>query len=142
MSGRFRSRRNTLPMYMLATIPQNKSGRCAMKSGPGWMPWMISAPSNSAVTGLLGMPSDKTGMRLPATAELFADSGPATPSIAPLTKTTLLADRIRGLWAPGRAPIGGRRPQAPDAIGEQRRLCHGFNVAEDLGNSKQPDDDS
>src|SRR5262252_7431159 len=47
---------------------------------------MTKAPSSNAVTALLGMPSESTGMRLPATAALLADSGPATPSIAPLPK--------------------------------------------------------
>ena len=51
---------------MLATMPQNRSGRCVMKSGPGWMPWMTSAPSSSAVTGLPGMPSESTGIMPPA----------------------------------------------------------------------------
>ena len=77
---------------MLATIPQNRSGRWVMNSGPGWMPWITSAPSSSAVTGLPGMPSDSTGMMLPATAALFADSGPATPSTAPLPKRSGWAD--------------------------------------------------
>ncbi len=71
---------------MLATMPQKSSGRCVMNSGPGCTPWMMSAPSSSAVTGFPGMPSDSTGMMLPATAALFADSGPATPSTAPLPK--------------------------------------------------------
>jgi hypothetical protein len=76
----------TFPTYMLATTPQKRSGRWVMKSGPGWMPWMTSAPRRSAVTALPGMPSDSSGIMLPPTAALLADSGPATPSIAPLPK--------------------------------------------------------
>src|SRR5262245_22714095 len=38
------------------------------------------------------MPSESTGMMLPATAALLADSGPATPSMAPLPKPSGYAD--------------------------------------------------
>ena len=50
------------------------------------MPWMVSAPSISAITALAGMPSVSVGMNLHWASALFADSGPATPSIAPLPK--------------------------------------------------------
>jgi len=53
---------------------------------------MTKAPSSNAVTALLGMPSESTGMMLPATAALLADSGPATPSMAPLPKPSGCAD--------------------------------------------------
>ena len=42
-----------------------------------------SAPTMTAITGLVGIPRVKTGMKLLAQAALFADSGPATPSMAP-----------------------------------------------------------
>ena len=48
------------------------------------MPWIISAPIISAITTLDGMPSVSIGMNEVCAAALFADSGAATPSIAPL----------------------------------------------------------
>ena len=73
-----------LPMYMLATMPQNMSGFCVISRGPGCRPWMMKAPSSSAITTLGGMPSVSSGMNAPPAAALLAASGPATPSIAPL----------------------------------------------------------
>ena len=72
-----------LPMYMLATKPQNTSGRWLIMSGPGCRPWITSAPSRMAVAGENGMPSESSGTMAPAVAPLLAASGPATPSIAP-----------------------------------------------------------
>ena len=74
----------TLPMYMLATMPQNRPGFCAISSGPGCRPCTMKAPSSSAITTLGGMPSVSSGMKPPPAAALLAASGPATPSIAPL----------------------------------------------------------
>ncbi len=71
---------------MLAIRPQNRSGRRVITSGPGWMPWICSAPSISAITPLAGSPSVSMGMNLHWASALLADSGPATPSIAPLPK--------------------------------------------------------
>ena len=71
---------------MLAIRPQNSSGRVVITSGPGWMPWMVSAPSISAITLDAGRPSVSIGMNLHCASALLADSGPATPSIAPLPK--------------------------------------------------------
>ena len=45
---------------------------------------MISAPIISAITGLDGMPSVSIGMNDACAPALLADSGAATPSIAPL----------------------------------------------------------
>ena len=50
------------------------------------MSWMIKAPTISAITALDGMPSVSIGMKEVWAPALFADSGPATPSIAPLPK--------------------------------------------------------
>ena len=68
---------------MLATMPQNSPGFCVISSGPGCSPWMKKAPSSSAITTFGGMPSVISGMNAPPAAALLADSGPATPSIAP-----------------------------------------------------------
>ena len=71
---------------MLAIIPQKSSGWLVITCGPGWMPWIIIAPTISAITGLVGRPSVSIGMNEVCAPALFADSGPATPSIAPLPK--------------------------------------------------------
>ena len=48
------------------------------------MPWIIIAPTISAITALGGMPSVSSGMNEVCAPALLALSGPATPSIAPL----------------------------------------------------------
>ena len=50
------------------------------------MPWIVKAPSISAIVALPGMPSVSVGMNAHCAAPLFAASGPATPSIAPFPK--------------------------------------------------------
>ena len=50
------------------------------------MPWMIIAPIISAMMAFDGSPSVSSGMNEVCAAALLADSGPATPSIAPLPK--------------------------------------------------------
>ncbi len=73
-----------LPIHIDTIMPQNRSGFLVMTSGPGWMPWMIMAPTISAITALDGMPRVSMGMNEVCAAALFADSGEATPSTAPL----------------------------------------------------------
>ena len=67
-------------------MPQNSAGCSTITDGPGWMPWMIIAPIISAITGLEGMPRVSIGMNDACAPALLADSGAATPSIAPLPK--------------------------------------------------------
>ena len=86
ISGRLRITSMTLPIHMDAIRPQNSSGVLVMICGPGWMSWMISAPTISAITALDGMPSVSIGMNEVWAPALLAASGPATPSIAPLPK--------------------------------------------------------
>jgi hypothetical protein len=50
------------------------------------MPWMVRAPSISAITPLAGSPSVSIGINLHCASALLAASGPATPSIAPCPK--------------------------------------------------------
>ena len=50
------------------------------------MPWTISAASMTAGIGPVGTPSASIGTKAPQAAALLADSGPATPSTAPLPK--------------------------------------------------------
>ena len=71
-------------MYIELTTPQKSSGSSETKSGPGVMPWMRRAPNISAMVALAGMPRLSSGMKDEVAAALFADSGPATPSMAPL----------------------------------------------------------
>ena len=71
---------------MLATIPQKSSGWPVMTCGPGVTPCMIIAPSIRVMTAVPGMPSVSVGMNEVWAAALFAASGAATPSIAPLPK--------------------------------------------------------
>ena len=44
---------------------------------------MVIAPTISAITALDGMPRVSSGMKEVCAAALLADSGPATPSMAP-----------------------------------------------------------
>src|SRR6266850_5546114 len=83
-SGRLSTSSMTLPMYMLATRPQKSDGFSEMKSGPGLNPHSTSAASSTAVVPEPGIPSVSKGTRAPPVSELFAPSGAATPSTAPL----------------------------------------------------------
>ncbi len=82
---------------MLATKPQNSSGCSWISIGPGEMPWIMMAAIITAVTGLVGIPSASIGTNAPVAAALFADSGPATPSIAPLPKRSGCFDMRRSM---------------------------------------------
>src|SRR5467141_376070 len=61
-----------LPIHIEAIMPQNRSGFLVMTSGPGWMPWIIMAPTISAMTALDGMPSVSMGMNEVWAAALLA----------------------------------------------------------------------
>ena len=84
--GRLMTTSMRLPIHIEAIMPQNRSGFLVMTSGPGWMPWMIMAPTIRAMTALDGMPSVSIGMNEVCEAALLAASGAATPSTAPLPK--------------------------------------------------------
>src|SRR5438309_2991997 len=96
-SGRLSTSSTMLPTYMLATNPQNNCGSCVMSNGPGEMPCTMIAASITAVMGPVGMPSASMGTNAPVAAALFADSGPATPSIAPLPKRSGCLDTLRSI---------------------------------------------
>jgi hypothetical protein len=83
MRGRLSITSRTLPTHMEAIRPQTSAGCSVITSGPGVMPWMMNAPIMSAITGWAGRPRVSRGMNEVWAAALFADSGPATPSIAP-----------------------------------------------------------
>ena len=65
-------------------IPQNSAGCSVITDGPGWIPWITIAPIISAITGFDGIPSVSIGMNDVCAPALLADSGAATPSMAPL----------------------------------------------------------
>ncbi len=77
--------------------PQNRSGCASTMRGPGWMPWMMSAPTISAITAFAGMPRVSSGMKEVCAAALFAASGPATPSMAPVPNRARPFDIFRSI---------------------------------------------
>ncbi len=82
--GRLRTTSIRLPTHIDAIRPQNNPGLLVITCGPGWMLWMVIAPTIIAITAFSGMPSVRSGMNDVCAPALFADSGPATPWIAPL----------------------------------------------------------
>ena len=76
-----------LPIHIDATSPQNRSGLRSITCGPGTMPWIIIAPTISAMTAFGGSPSVSSGMNEVCAPALLADSGPATPAGAPRPKS-------------------------------------------------------
>src|SRR6476469_10055779 len=84
ISGRFSTTSIRLPTHIDATRPQKSWGFDVITCGPGWMLWIIIAPTIIAMTAFSGMPSVSSGMNDVCAQALFADSGPATPWIAPL----------------------------------------------------------
>jgi len=83
-NGRLMMTRMMLPMRMEAMTPHAISGYWEKRIGPGLTPSIISAPSMTAVVPEPGMPSVSSGTIAPAAQELFAASGAASPSMAPL----------------------------------------------------------
>ena len=63
-------------------------------SGPGVIPCTIMAPIISAIRALGGMPRLSIGMKQACAAALLADSGAATPSIAPLPNRSGVRDNF------------------------------------------------
>src|SRR5512133_2902470 len=88
ISGWFSTISMALPIHIEAIRPQNSSGLLLMTCGPGWMLWMVMAPTISAITALGGMPNVSSGMNEVCEAALLAASGAATPRILPFPKGT------------------------------------------------------
>ena len=66
-------------------ITVHTSRACCWNSmGPGVRPLIISVPSRMASAGVVGMPSDSSGMKPAMAVALLAASGAATPSIMPV----------------------------------------------------------
>ena len=57
-----------------------------MNSGPDWMPWIVSAPSITAVTASPGMPKAMIVTSEPPTLALLEDSEAMMPSGVPVPK--------------------------------------------------------
>jgi len=72
-----------LPIHIEAIRPQNSSGLLVITWGPGWMLWIVMAPTISAITALGGMPSVSSGMKEVCEPALLAASGEATPRMLP-----------------------------------------------------------
>ncbi len=133
------------------------------------MPWIIRAPSISAIVPLAGIPRVSIGMNLHWASALLADSGPATPSIAPWPKRDgSLATFFSTMYELNEAidgPVPGRTPKkAPSAVplrigamdclhvlqrrveashlgGEDHTLLRIAEVADDLPHRKHPHGD-
>ena len=83
MSGRLSTSSITFPIHIEQISPQKSAGFADITCGPGWMLWIIIAATISAMVALAGRPSTSMGMKEVCAAALFADSGLATPAIAP-----------------------------------------------------------
>ena len=95
--------------------PQNSEGFRVITSGPGTMPWMVIAPTMSAMTALGGMPRERSGMNEVCAPALFADSGPGHPldgpaPEAPRVPRELLLQRV-GRERPEHRAVAGQDPQ-------------------------------
>ena len=154
-----------LPIHIEAMTPQNRAGCSLTTFGPGVMPWIIMAPIISAIRGCAGMPRVSIGMKEVCAPALFAVSGAATPSIAPLPKRSgclrdLLLERVGREGRENRAAAGQRAEEraeerAADDRARPRRagpsrlgirlvifavppagIRHRFEVAQNLGDAE------
>ena len=83
MSGRFRRQEHDVPDVHRGDDPPEQVGLLWSSRGPGRMPWIISATKIMAMEAFPGMPRVSSGMKELLAAALLADSGAATPSMAP-----------------------------------------------------------
>ena len=67
-------------------MPQKGCGCLVMICGPGTMPWMVMAPTISAITALGGMPSVRSGMKAVCAPALLADFRPGDAFDRPAPK--------------------------------------------------------
>ena len=85
-SGQFKRSSSVLPTYMLAISAHTMAPCFSNISGPGVMSSIIRAPSMTAVAPPPGNPSVSNGTSEAPLAELFADSGQATPRMSPVPR--------------------------------------------------------
>ena len=88
ISGRFSTKSMKFAIRSEAISPQTSCGLVANSSGPGCSPNCWKPASMIAAVAVVGRPSVKSGTRVPAADALFAASGPATPSMAPLPNSS------------------------------------------------------
>ena len=79
-----RMTRMMLPTKKLPMMAQATSGWSRNSSGPGISPLMVNAPAMIATVAEVGMPRVNSGIIDDTASALFAASGPATPSTAPV----------------------------------------------------------
>ena len=96
-SGRLSTSSSTRPMNRLAISVQTSSASFSNSSGPGWMPNCWNAASITAAIAVVGSPRVSMVARVPADDALAADSGPATPSIAPLPNSSRCRESRRSV---------------------------------------------
>ena len=124
MSGRLMTRSMRFPSHMLAMTPQKRLGFRVITSGPGTMPWMVIAPTISAITALGGIPSVRRGMNEVCAPALFADSGRPRPR----------SRRGRSGAGPGELllqRVGGERPEHRAVAGEDSQRPPEERAADD-----------
>src|SRR5207344_1720953 len=103
------------------------------------MPWIIIAPTISAMMALPGMPRVSSGMKLVCAPALLAASGAATPSIAPRPKRSGLraehrADRGAAQHGRDALPdLGPARPQLPHLERQQAAVLRLAERDRELG---------
>src|SRR5690606_30903300 len=115
-SGRFSSNSRVSPTNRLAINAHTSSDSRSNSNGPGWVPYCWKAASVTAATAVGGRPRGSLVGSVPAADALPVDSGPATPSMAPLpnssarrdSRFSVTYDRNVGISAPpaGTAPNG------------------------------------
>lgn len=88
INGKFKINRKILPIYILAIMPQNTSGRSVIIIGPGCNPKTRKAPSMTAVVPEPGIPKLSNGTNAPLVAALFDASGAANPLMDPLPNSS------------------------------------------------------
>ena len=76
------------PINRLAIMPHTSSALLIKTKGPGWILNCWKAANMIAAVAEVGKPKVNKGTKTPAAAPLFAASGPATPSIAPDSKSS------------------------------------------------------
>ena len=132
----------TLPMYMLVTTPQKKSGLSVKRSGPGRNPYIIRAPIKIATVADEGMPSVNSGTSAPPVAALFAVSAAQTPSIAPCPNLSGVLEAFfsaaYAMKAETVAPAPGKDPMRKPMIVE-RTIVHLQASQSDLVGKTRPD---
>ena len=79
----------TLAMASIHTRENVTSSRVVSISGPGVIPWIMSAPIRIAMAALPGMPKAMVGISAPPFIALLAVSGAITPRTSPLPKPSL-----------------------------------------------------